>query len=85
MSTSIHPIIAEMKTIVELFSRPGVGELIDRIYERHSAGCCWHIVLDDDNWDFDCIDHCIEWAKENNCDECMQLGTLLARASEDNK
>lgn len=33
------------------------------IYARHSAGCCWHIVLDDYNTTPSCIEYCI---KERN-------------------
>lgn len=33
---------------------PQAAELIARIYRHHGAGCCWHVVLDDENWD--CIE-----------------------------
>lgn len=25
--------------------------LIGEIYQSHGAGCCWHVVIDDGNWD----------------------------------
>lgn len=39
-----------------------VREIIQRIYVHDPVGCCWHVVLDDDNWD--CIDFCREWAAQ---------------------
>ncbi len=63
-------------------------ELVRRIYAHHGAGCCWHVVTDDGNWD--CIDYCREFARANShCEThgaCQELGSLdlspsiLARA-----
>ena len=41
---------------------PKAREIIQRIYARHAAGCCWHVVLDDDNWDS--IEFCKQWARD---------------------
>lgn len=35
-------------------------DLIKRIYQFSPVGCCWHVVLDDNNWDS--IEYCKEWA-----------------------
>jgi hypothetical protein len=68
---------------------PQAAELIARIYEHHAAGCCWHLVLDDDNWDS--IEFCREWARvsalpnaEYPCvtdGACQELATLDVTAS----
>ena len=42
---------------------PIAAEIIQRIYRYHAAGCCWHVVLDDDNWDS--IEFCKEEATAN--------------------
>ena len=38
---------------------------IERIYERHSAGCCWHVVIDDYNFHTDTIERCADSALAN--------------------
>jgi hypothetical protein len=42
---------------------PRAVELIRRIYRHSCAGCCWHIVLDDNNWDS--IEFCRQWALDS--------------------
>ena len=41
---------------------PRAKELIMQIYSHHGAGCCWHVVLDDDNWDS--IEFCRDYARK---------------------
>lgn len=55
-------------------------DLIIRIYEHHAAGCCWHVVLDDQNWDS--IDFCRQFAKEHQGD-CITEGACLELANTD--
>lgn len=59
--------------------------LIAAIYARHSAGCCWHLVLDDGNVDDSAVEFCVNYAKTNrDCETpvaCCQLGGLMVRAS----
>jgi hypothetical protein len=70
---------------------PQAAEIISRIYSRHAAGCCWHVVLDDENWDS--IEFCRQYATENSdtCETggaCQELAamnvtaSILARAKE---
>lgn len=59
---------------------PQASEIISRIYNRHAAGCCWHVVLDDDNWDS--IEFCRRWAIEND-GECVTDGACQELASMD--
>lgn len=67
---------------------PKAVELIRQIYRYNGVGCCWHVVLDDGNWD--CIDFCRKYArKEGECEThgaCQALadldvtGSILSRA-----
>jgi hypothetical protein len=72
---------------------PQAAEIIQRIYAHHAAGCCWHVVLDDGNWES--IEFCREWALKTDeqrggpCETrgaCQELAALdltpsiLARA-----
>lgn len=65
---------------------PQAAEIIARIYSHHAAGCCWHLVLDDDNWD--AIDYCrkdaAESAESGECETkgaCQELAALDVTAS----
>ena len=64
---------------------PKAKELIAQIYRHSPAGCCWHVVLDDDNWDS--IDFCKRWARgeESGSDEfpCETHGACQALADLD--
>ena len=42
---------------------PRVVGLIRRIYMKSCVGCCWHVVLDDDNWDS--IGFCKQQARDH--------------------
>lgn len=43
-------------------------ELLLSIYRRHGAGCCWHVVLDDNNADDDSVRFCIDCAANEASD-----------------
>jgi len=62
---------------------PKAKELIKQIYINHAAGCCWHVVLDDENWDS--IDFCKEYAMQHDdCETggaCQELAKLDVTAS----
>lgn len=51
--------------------------LVRALYARHPCGCCLHIVLDDGNIEDGHVKFCIEFAKEENCQECIELGNKL--------
>ena len=55
--------------------------LMKAIYERNCVGCCWHIVLDDDNIEDGHVEYCIEYAAERGHEDCIALGPLMLRAS----
>lgn len=62
---------------------PEVLPIVNRLYARHSAGCCWHVVLDDGNED--CVSYCAASIEERGCSdtdhpgstECIELAKLL--------
>jgi len=68
---------------------PQAKDLIRQIYHYHPAGCCWHVVLDDDNWDS--IEFCKEESRANvlpgaeyECETngaCQELAALDVTAS----
>jgi hypothetical protein len=51
------------------------------IYERHGAGCCWHIVLDDQNIDDDDVEFCAGEAAANAHKDCVALIPMMRLAS----
>ena len=55
--------------------------LAEEIYGTHSAGCCLHIVLDDGNVLDEHVEHCLQYAKENNCETCIELAEILVNSS----
>jgi hypothetical protein len=55
-------------------------ELVAQIYRYSGAGCCWHVVLDDGNWDS--LDFCRKWARDR-IDECKTHGACLELAALD--
>ena len=62
---------------------PEVAPIVRALYARHSAGCCWHIVLDDGNVDDADVAWCVGWIREQGCAgaECHQLAALLPQMS----
>lgn len=46
-----------------------------------SAGCCWHIFLDDHNLDDDSVAFCVGRAAEASHPICVALGPFVLRMS----
>lgn len=55
--------------------------LAQLIYNRHSGGCCLHIVLDDGNVDNDHVEFCLKEASVNEHQDCFALAVLLRECS----
>ena len=53
---------------------PDAMPLVHSIYERHSAGCCMHIVLDDGNLEDGSIEFCRGIAEH---DDCRRLADMM--------
>lgn len=52
-----------------------------KVYARHSAGCCAHIVLDDGNVDNADVDYCLGYALDNlHTNEGDEISSRLAQA-----
>lgn len=51
--------------------------IANAIYARHSAGCCWHVVLDDSN--LDSAAFCVEYARKEGHADCCALADLVER------
>lgn len=43
------------------------------LYQRHAAGCCLHIALDDGNTSDSSADFCVRYAVEQGHRECEHL------------
>ena len=59
--------------------------LMRSIYKRHSAGCCMHVVLDDQNFEYSCVATCLAFAVENDCAECRRLAEIMSAMTEDER
>lgn len=57
------------------------ADLLDRIYARHAAGCCLHIVTDDGNVRDSDIAFCLNVAREHGHADCIEAAELLATFS----
>ncbi len=60
---------------------PEVRPLVAALYEQHSAGCCWHVVLDDGNVNDDHVKWCAKLATELGHPDCVALVGPLAAMS----
>lgn len=60
---------------------PEIMPLVNKLYERHSAGCCLHIVLDDGNIKLSDVEFCMGYAKAKEHKECFELAALLSKCS----
>jgi hypothetical protein len=61
---------------------PEVVPIIRALYRRHSAGCCWHVVLDDGN--YDSVAWSVARIEDEGCyeapaTECLELAKLLPK------
>jgi hypothetical protein len=52
--------------------------LVQRVYSRHPAGCCLHVVTDDANCEQEMVDACLKKAIELGHDDCQQAGKAIA-------
>ena len=55
--------------------------LLYAVYERHSTGCCAHIVTDDDNTRDRDVDFCLKQAYEAKHADCIALCEALRKMS----
>lgn len=59
---------------------PEVLPLVQSLYRKHSAGCCWHVVLDDGNTEKVFVEvsarNVTRWPCKHN-EECNKLAKLL--------
>ena len=64
---------------------PEVLPLVQALYARHSAGCCWHIVLDDGNVEDSSVAWVIkDWLPSKDPREhaeCFALAEVLPKMS----
>lgn len=62
---------------------PEVLPLVRDLYgtEHGGAGGCLHIVLDDGNVEDHSVAFCVDYAMENDCNQCESLARLLMRMS----
>lgn len=60
---------------------PEVLPLVRALYDRHSAGCCLHVVLDDGNVADAFIPGAVELATELGHADCLELARLLKQMS----
>lgn len=62
---------------------PEVLPLAVALYMRDGggAGCCLHILLDDDNLEDKSADFCVKTARKSGHKDCLVLATILSRMS----
>lgn len=60
---------------------PEVTPLVEALYQRHGAGCCLHIVLDDGNVRDSDVDFCVTYAEEQGHEDCLHLAQQLRAMS----
>jgi len=58
-----------------------VSRLTDQLYNRHSAGCCLHIVTDDFNIQDSHVEFCMKYAEEQGHRQCFELAQLYRALS----
>lgn len=71
-----EPVYREHKPTV-----PDVLPWVDEIYSMHRAGCCLHIVTDDDNIDDGSVEFCIQFATEQQHEYCAAVARALRSMS----
>ena len=62
-----------------------ITKMIQQLYNRHSAGCCLHVVLDDENLEDLHVDSCIEFAVKNHHSECELLARAIRQLNEEQR
>ncbi len=58
---------------------PDVLPLVRAIYQRHCAGCCLHIVTDDDNCEEEWMPFVLETARTREHPDCLAAAEMLAQ------
>lgn len=58
---------------------PQVAPLMARVYQRHAAGCCAHLVLDDGNVEDHSAQFCLQWALDKGHPDCIELCEALVK------
>ena len=67
MSDTDRPTVPDVLLITNaLYARPGGG-----------AGCCLHLVLDDNNLSDGDVEYCLHLARDRGHTDCLALGLLL--------
>ncbi len=62
--------------------RPSVASvipLVHAIYQRHAAGCCLHLITDDDNYEQEHADWCMNHARERGHSDCIAAMDIIAQ------
>jgi hypothetical protein len=69
----MHPNCRKRPTV------PEVIPLVRALYRSREggAGCCLHVVLDDNNIDDAAINFCIQYARDQQHPRCLELALLL--------
>jgi hypothetical protein len=62
-----------------------VIELLQRIYQRHAAGCCLHIVTDDGNIETEHVEWSRDYARKQGHVDCVEAAELLLQMSEEDR
>lgn len=60
---------------------PEALPFVQKLYSRHGAGCCLHVVLDDGNVKDDDVKFCIEEAQTKGHQDCLELAKILLEMS----
>lgn len=58
---------------------PEVLPLVRAVYQRHCAGCCAHVVIDDGNVDQEFTESSLERARELGHADCIALCEALVQ------
>lgn len=54
---------------------------IDAIRAKNPCGCCWHIILDDGNYNAGAVKFCSDLAEQMECKPCMAFAPIAQTAS----
>lgn len=53
-------------------------EHVAAVYERHpDSGGCLHVVVDDDNYDTEFVESCLQTAEHEECGPCIACAKAL--------
>ncbi len=60
---------------------PEIRPLIEAVYDRSGAGCCLHLVTDDENVEDSYVQFCLDQAIERGHADCETAARALMRMS----